>query len=440
MCKKAVWIWMFIIMFCLQTIAANGTQAALSQAVPVPSTSPAPLGAPDTAVDGANPTLLVSSPTEPVNGAATVTQDMTDISADTLMIDAKSAVLMDVDTGSVLYEKNAHDKLPPASVTKVMTMLLVMEAIHAGQITLQDLVTISPRAASMGGSQLFMEAGEQQKVETLMKGIAVASANDACVAMAEYTGGTESGFIDMMNKKAAKLGMKETNFVNTNGLPVPNHYASAYDIGLMSKELMKYDEPRKWFAIWTDTIQVGLDGKPKTDFGITNTNKLIRTYPGANGIKTGFTEEAGYCLSASASKGDLTLIAVIMGAPSSKIRFDEAARLLDYGFALYDHVPIAKKGDTISHVKISKGQKDEIKAVAPENIGLLVKKGEKETVKAENRCDSLIAAPVKKGQKVGEMILYQNGLEVARYPLTADQSVEKASFLTIYIKIIKSLM
>lgn len=436
--KKAVWIWIFIMVFCLQTIPAGGAGTDLTPAAA--SAASAPVNAPDTAVDGANPTLLISSPVETVNKAATVTKNMADANADTVMVNARSAVLMDVGTGSVLYEKNAHDKLPPASVTKVMTMLLVMEAIEAGQITMQDMVTISPRAASMGGSQLYMEVGEQQSVETLMKGIAVASANDACVAMAEYVGGTEGGFVDMMNQKAAELGMKETNFVNTNGLPVPNHYASAYDIGLMSKELLKYDEPKKWFAIWTETIQVGIEGKPKTDLGITNTNKLIRTYPGANGVKTGFTQEAGYCLSGSASKGDLTLIAVIMGAPSSKIRFDEAARLLDYGFALYDSVPIAKKGETVSYINISKGQMDEVKAVAPENIDLLVKKGEKNTVKTENHCEPMIAAPIQKGQQVGEMILYQNGREVARYPLIADQTVEKAGFLTIYIKMIQSVM
>ncbi len=258
--------------------------------------------------------------------------------------------------------------------------------------------------------------------------------------MAEYIGGSEEGFVEMMNKRAAELGMKDTTFVNTNGLPVPNHLTSAYDIGLMSKELMKYDEPKKWFATWMDTIQVGKEGKPKTELGITNTNKLIKQYPGANGIKTGFTQEAGYCLSGSATKGELTLIAVIMGATSSKIRFSEAGKLLDYGFALYDNVSIAKKGDMLATVNIEKGKLDTINAIVPENINCLIKKGEKDKITTESMLSPRIKAPINQGAQVGELVVYKDGTEIARHPLISDKTVEKAGFLTIYIKMLKSIM
>ena len=218
-----------------------------------------------------------------------------------LSVSSKSAILMDVGSGQILYEKNAHDKLPPASVTKVMTMLLICEALDSGKITLDDSVQISDNAASMGGSQIFLEAGEVQKVDTLLKGIAVASANDGCVAMAEYIGGSVESFVDMMNAKAKELNMKDTNFVNTNGLPVDNHYTSAHDIAIMSRELLKHDVISKYLTTWMDQVVVG---KKQITVGLANTNKLIKHYQGATGVKTGFTQQAKYCLSASAKRGD----------------------------------------------------------------------------------------------------------------------------------------
>ncbi|MGM9534025.1 MAG: D-alanyl-D-alanine carboxypeptidase family protein, partial [Intestinibacter sp.] len=225
-------------------------------------------------------------------------------------IGSKSAVLMDVSSGQVLYEKNCHEKLPPASVTKVMTMLLICEALESGKIKINDEVTISENAASMGGSQIFLEPGEVQTVDTLLKGIAVASANDACVAMAEYIGGSVEEFVDMMNKKAKELKMNDTNFVNTNGLPVENHYTSAYDIGIMSRELLKHELIEKYLTTWMDNVVVG---KKKATIGLANTNKLIKHYNGATGVKTGFTGEAKFCVSASAKRGKTHLIAVILG-------------------------------------------------------------------------------------------------------------------------------
>lgn len=356
-----------------------------------------------------------------------------------MTVDAKSAILIDAGSGTVLFEQNSHDKLPPASVTKVMTMLLIMEAVDRGQMSLEDKVTISEKAASMGGSQMYMEPGEQQKLETLMMGITIASANDACVAAAEYHSGTVDIFVENMNKRAKELGMKDTNFVNTNGLPVANHYTSAYDIALMSKELIKHGKLQDWFNIWMTNITVGLPGKKQTELGLTNTNRLIKTYPGANGIKTGFTQEAGYCLSASAKKGDLDLIAVIMGSSSSKVRFAEAAKLLDYGFANYDSVKLAEKGEPMGTVVIEKGTPNLVNAVAPEDISVLVNKGEKDTIKGELVFKNSISAPIAMGDQLGEMVIYKKDKEIARYPVVAEENVKKASLMQIYLRMIKTL-
>ena len=356
-----------------------------------------------------------------------------------MTVDAKSAVLIDADSGTVLFEQNSHDKLPPASVTKIMTMLLIMEAVDRGQISLDDMVTISERAASMGGSQMYMEPGEQHNLETLMMGIAVCSANDGCVAAAEYHSGSVEIFVENMNKRAAELGMKDTNFVNTNGLPVANHYTSAYDIALMSKELIKYKKTQDWFNIWMTNITVGLEGKKQTELGLTNTNRLIKIYPGANGIKTGFTQEAGYCLSGSATKGDLTLIAVILGSTTSKARFAEASKLLDYGFANYDTVKLAEKGEPMGAVIIEKGSPNMVNAVAPENISILVKKGDKDAVSGEITFNKSIYAPISMGDNIGELIVYKQDNEIGRYPLVAEESVNQASFFQIYIRMLKTL-
>ena len=356
-----------------------------------------------------------------------------------MTVDAKSAVLIDAGSGTVLFEQNSHDQLPPASVTKVMTMLLIMEAIDRGQMSLEDEVTVSEKAASMGGSQMYMEPGEQQKLETLLMGIAIASANDACVAAAEYHSGTVDIFVENMNKRAAELGMVDTNFINTNGLPVANHYTTAYDIALMSKELIKHEKLQDWFQVWMTNITVGLPGKKQTELGLTNTNRLIKTYPGANGIKTGFTQEAGYCLSASAVKDDLNLIAVIMGSPTSKIRFAEASKLLDYGFANYDSVKLAEKGEPMGKVIIEKGTPNMIDAVAPENVSVLVKKGEKDGIRGELAFNKTISAPIALGDQIGELVIYKQDKEIARYPLVAAENVKKSSLMQIYFRMIKTL-
>lgn len=350
----------------------------------------------------------------------------------------KGAVLLDADTGKVLYEQNGHKELAPASVTKVMTMLLACEAIEAGKIKLTDKVTISERAASMGGSQMYMEVGETHTMEELLEGIAIVSANDACVAIAEYVAGSEEIFVERMNARAKELGMRDTHFVNTNGLPVAEHYTSAYDIGLMSRLLLKYPQTQKWFNTWQTTIKVGLPGKEK-DFGLTNTNKLIKQYPGANGIKTGFTQEAGYCLSASATKEGTTLIAVVLGCETSKIRFEEVSKLLNFGFANYASVTVAEKGQKMKKVRLEKGEPYIVNAVAAEKATVFVKKGDEKKASCKAVVDKNIKLPLKKGAKIGRLDVYCGKEKVGSFDLLSDKSVEKVSFVTYYIRKIKNL-
>ncbi|MCI8609049.1 MAG: D-alanyl-D-alanine carboxypeptidase [Firmicutes bacterium] len=342
-------------------------------------------------------------------------------------VEAKGAVLIDASTGKVLFEQNSHKELPLASVTKVMTMLLVMEAVDSGKITLEDQVTISERAASMGGSQMYMEVGETHTVAQLLEGVAMASANDGCVALAEYVAGSEEIFVERMNKRAEELGMRDSHFVNTNGLPVADHYSSAYDIALMSMKLYEFEETHKWFTTWQSTITVGLPGKEK-EFGLTNTNKLIKQYDGCNGIKTGFTSEAGYCLSASATRGDTHLIAVALGCETSKIRNAQVSKMLDYGFANFETAVIAEKGEAVETIIVEKGTPTKVKAVTKEQITALVAKGDKGSVHSEVVIDEKVPLPLKKGQELGKIVLYQDKEILAEYPLVAETAVKKASF------------
>ncbi len=387
---------------------------------------------------GGEQDVVVSDDLQVIETAAPVA-----VKADTAAVvaeTAKSAVLIDSGSGTVLYEKNSHEKLPPASITKIMTMLLVLEAVDRGQISLQDQVTISQRAASMGGSQMYMEQGEQQTVETLLKGMAIGSANDACVACAEYVAGTEEIFVEMMNKRAQELGMKDTNFVNTNGLPVANHYTSAYDIGLMSRELLKHKVAHEWFTTWQTTVLVGLANKEQTEFELTNTNRLIKLYPGANGIKTGFTQEAGYCLSGSATKDDLTLIAVVLGCDTTQHRWGETMKLLDYGFAICESAVLAKQGEVLGSIIVEKGSPTTMNAIADSDISLLVKKGERDQVTTEVILFDKLKAPVKAGDKVGELIALKDGQEVGRYTLVADSDIDVAKLHEIYIRMLRTLI
>lgn len=356
-----------------------------------------------------------------------------------MKVKAKAAVLMDAVSGEVLFAQNAHKKLPPASVTKVMTMLLILEGCDSGKISLSDTVTISERAASMGGSQMYMEPGEQHTVEELLKGVAMVSANDGCVALAEHLAGSVEMFVEQMNKRAAELGMKDSHFVNTNGLPVANHYTSAYDIAVMSRALIAFPETAQWFTKWQDTIKVGLPGKEK-EFGLTNTNKLIKQYPGAIGIKTGFTQDAGYCLSGAAERDGTRLIGVILGCTTSNIRFAEIKRLLDYGFSNYESVKIAEKGQVQKALKIEKGTPSKVDVIMEDDAAILVKKGNKNRIKTKIEMDGYIKLPLKRGQKLGELVVLQDGKEKERFPIVARDSAKKASIKELYIQMMKKLI
>lgn len=354
-----------------------------------------------------------------------------------LSVSSKSAILMDVGSGQILYEKNAHDKLPPASVTKVMTMLLICEALDSGKITLDDSVQISENAASMGGSQIFLEAGEVQKVDTLLKGIAVASANDGCVAMAEYIGGSVESFVEMMNAKAKELNMKDTNFVNTNGLPVDNHYTSAHDIAIMSRELLKHDVISKYLTTWMDQLVVG---KKQITVGLANTNKLIKHYQGATGVKTGFTQQAKYCLSASAKRGDTHLVAVTLGAETSPERFKDATSLLNFGFANYESVKLCSKNDNIATLTLDKADEQKINLVAKEDLSVLIKKGGNKDFTRKIKVNENPTIPIKKGTNLGYVEIYQGKTLVGKVDLVNTKDIQKASYLKMLQRVIDEML
>ena len=354
-----------------------------------------------------------------------------------ISISSKSAILMDVASGQILYEKNAHDKLPPASVTKVMTMLLICEALDSGKITLDDNVQISENAASMGGSQIFLEPGEVQKVDTLLKGIAVASANDGCVAMAEYIGGSVESFVEMMNAKAKELNMKDTHFVNTNGLPVDNHYTSAHDIALMSRELLKHDVINKYLTTWMDKVVVG---KKQATVGLANTNKLIKHYQGATGVKTGFTQQAKFCLSASAKRGDTHLVAVTLGAETSPERFKDATSLLNFGFANYESVKLCSKDDNIATLTVDKKKKKKINLVAKEDLSVLIKKGGKRDFTRKIKVNQNPIIPIKKGTNLGYVEIYQGKTLVGKVDLVNTKDIQKASYLKMLQRVIDEML
>lgn len=335
-----------------------------------------------------------------------------------LGLNAKSAILMEESTGNILYESNPDERVPIASVTKVMTMLLIMEAVDSGKISLDDMVTVSENAMSYGGSTMFLETGEQLTVNDMLKGIAVASANDGCVAMAEHLAGSESAFVDMMNEKAKELGMENTHFMNTNGLDEDDHYSSARDVAIMSRELMKHETIFNYTSIWMDTLRGG-------KFQLANTNKLIRFYDGANGLKTGSTSKALCCLSAAAKRNDMQLIAVVLGAPTSAERFASAKSLLDYGFANYAVNTQITAGDEVQKIAVEKGVDKEVGVVAGESCSMLVKKGQEDNITKEIKIDETIIAPIEAGQKIGTMTISRDGEVIADVDLNASSAVEK---------------
>ena len=340
-------------------------------------------------------------------------------------ITAPSAVLMDSQTGQILYEKNAHEVRPCASITKVMTLTLVMEALDSGKISLSDTVTTSAHASSMGGSDIWLEVGETMTVDEMVKATIVASANDAAVALAEHICGTEDEFVAQMNKKAKSLGMKETVFKNCNGLDEDGHVTSAYDVAVMSRELIKHKKILDYSKIWMDNLRGG-----KTQ--LVNTNKLLKTYRGITGLKTGTTSKAGSCISATAERDGLSLIAVVLGSKTGKDRFSDAAKILDYGFANYEMYQPKVPDGAVTEIAVKNGMTDKIKTSANTNQSILIKKGDKEKISADIVLPNEIEAPVEKNAVVGKIIYKNSGHQIAECPITAAESAEQIDFWKIF--------
>ena len=357
------------------------------------------------------------------------------VKAANLEVEAKSAALMDVATGTILFEQNSHEPLAPASVTKVMTMLLIMEAIDSGKIGWSDSVTASEAAAAKGGSQVYLKVGESMSVEEMVKSIAVSSANDCACAMAEHLAGSEAAFVEAMNTRAKELGMNDTNFVNCTGLDdaedAVNHRTSAHDIALMSRELL-YNHPdiTKFTTIWMDNIRGGA-------FGLSNTNKMVRFYNGCTGLKTGFTRGAGYCLSASAEREGLQLIAVVMGCETSQKRFAACKSMLDYGFANYALAEPELPAESTVPVKL--GIAESVKAIPSGSGKMLIDKGQKDTVTTELILDAEVTAPVSQGQRLGTLTVKAGEQILAQIPMVAENSVEKLTFWQMFGKLMKQV-
>ncbi len=346
-----------------------------------------------------------------------------------LDLKAKSAILMDAASGKILTEKNSHEKLAIASVTKVMSMLLIMEAVDSGKLSFDDKVEVSDNAAGMGGSQAYLEAGEQFTVTEMLKALAIHSSNDVTVALAEKVSGSEETFVADMNRKAAELGMKDTQFLDCTGLN-DDGYSSAHDIAIMSRELItKHPNILKFTGTWQDTFRGGT-------FKLDNTNKLIRFYANTDGLKTGFTNKAGFNLSATTKRNNLRLISVVLGEPDSNTRFAEARKLLDYGFANYERVSLDKKGELVGNIAVKKGTKLQVTAAYGSDTSVLVTKGEKGKIEKEVKLVPELTAPILKGQKVGEILYKIDSVEVGRYELVANENVKRVTFSKLLAKLI----
>jgi len=346
-----------------------------------------------------------------------------------LVQNVKSAILIDRDTGTVLYEKNSNEELPPASMTKVMTMLLIMEALDQGKLKMDEKIRTSEYAASMGGSQIFLEPGEEMTTEQMLKGIAIGSGNDAAVAVAERLAGSEEAFVEMMNNKAKELGLKNTAFKNVTGLPVNDHYSTAHDMALMAKELLKYEDITKFTGTYEAYLRENTDKK----FWLVNTNRLVKFYPGVDGLKTGFTNEAKYCLTATAEKNGMRVIAVVFGAPTSKERNAQVTKMLDYAFSQYETHPLYKRDEAIGKVHVSKGSEKQVTAVTSEPLSLLTKKGEQvDKVKKEIIMKKNLKAPIAKGQEIGMIKYTKDGKTLIESPLVAQKEIKEAGWWKLF--------
>lgn len=358
-------------------------------------------------------------------------------SSDALNISAQSAIIMEAGSGQVLYEKEADTKLPPASVTKIMTLLLIFDAIEDGKIKLEDQVTTSEYAASMGGSQVFLEPGETQTVDTMIKCISVASANDACVAMSELIAGSEEAFVEKMNERAAGLGMENTHFVNCNGLDVDGHLTTARDIALMSRELItKYPQIHDYSTIWMENI-THTTAKGTSEFGLTNTNKLIRQYEYATGLKTGSTSKAKFCLSATARKDDIDMIAVVMAEPDSKTRVKDSIAMLNYGFGKCNRYSDENVLEKAVYSKVEKGTEKRVEGETQYTFRYIdVTGADLSTIQKEVKMKD-VKAPVKKGDPIGTVVYTLNGKEIGEVSITAKEKVGKMTFFTAFLEVLE---
>ena len=349
---------------------------------------------------------------------------------------AKSAIMIEATTGEILFQKNANEKLAPASMTKMMSMLLIMEEIEKGNLKWEEEITASENASKMGGSQIFLKAGEKMTVTDMLKGIAIASGNDATVAMAERIAGSEENFVKKMNAKARELGLKNTNFVNSTGLTADNHYSSAYDMSLIAKELIKHEKILEFTGTYEDYLRKDTDNP----FWLVNTNRLVRFYQGVDGLKTGFTDEAGYCLTATAKKDNMRLITVVMNEPTTSSRSSDTTKMLDYGYNVYTVKNIIDENAVIDKVKVSLGKELEVNIVPKETITILSKKtDEKRDISYDVKLDKIVA-PINRGDKVGIINIIEDGKVLSTVEATVQKDIPKANFLTILLRNIKDMM
>ena len=374
--------------------------------------------------------LMAALPMNPVFAEEnSATEDPLDLASD-----AKSAILIEQDTGETLFDKDAHEKLPPASMTKIMTLLLIMEALDKGELKKDEIIRVSERAASMGGSQIFLEAGEEMTVNDLLKGVAIASGNDASVAMAERLSGSEEAFVKRMNEKAKELNLENTKFQNSTGLPAADHYSTAYDMAMIANELLKYEGVTEYTSVYEDYLRKGQEN----EFWLVNTNKLVRFYPGVDGLKTGYTNEAKYCLTATAKKNDMRVIAVVMGAPSPKERNNMVSGLLDYAFNQFETTRLFAKDQRITEVDWLKSKNRKVYIVSTQSISTLHKRGEeKKDIQTDVVLDENWKFPVKRGEPIGKLVISEGDSVMYEIPLTVETDVERASYIDLFKRSLK---
>ena len=356
--------------------------------------------------------------------------------SDDLAPNATSAIIIEASTGTVIYNKNEHEKLAPASMTKMMGLLLIMEQIEKGNLKWDEMITASANASAMGGSQIFLETGEQMTVEELVKGISIASGNDAMVAMAEKIAGTEEAFVELMNKKASELGLKNTNFKNCTGLDAENHYSSANDMAIIAKELVKHDKILEFSGTYEDYIREGTD----KSFWLVNTNKLVRFYQGVDGLKTGYTSTAGYCLTATAKRNGMRLITVVMNEPDSTTRNNETTSMLDYGFNAYGMEQLLNKDNVLGKIKVDLGKEEYVEVVPKEDINILNNKTNDKRNVSYNISLNNVKAPIKVGDIVGKINVIENNKTIMTVDVTVKESIDKENFFISYLKNLKDIV